>query len=213
MGGAALLAAGALWIRGLALLLLWPAMSLLIVSAAYWTGRPGLLGKRGGSIHPAMLLLLAPFVAGAIVNSRLRSRPPAQEIAGGVWIGRVASQNELKAWAISSVVDLTAELPMRSGTVSYCNVPMLDLAIPTLAQLDAAVEAIDRFESQRPTLVCCALGYSRSAATIAAWLVHTGKAASTDAAIALLRERRPGVSLHAAHEARLKEWALRKGLR
>jgi protein-tyrosine phosphatase len=207
--GALLLAASALWIGGIALVLLWPAAALSIVSIAYWTGRAKVYGKRGGALHPLMLALLAPYVAGAWINSRWSTRrdPAAQEIAGGVWIGRLARRRDLAAFGIASVVDLTAELPIRYGGVSYCNVPMLDLAVPTVAQLDDAVDAIDGFAGLRPTLVCCALGYSRSAAAVVAWLVRAGHAGSVDEALAMLRGRRRRVALSAAHEDRLREWA------
>jgi protein-tyrosine phosphatase len=201
------LTAAALWFGGPFLLLLWPATSLLIVSAAYFTARPGIFTKRRGALHPAMTALLAPYLAAAWLNSRLwtRHQPPAQEIAAGVWIGRIPKQGELEAIGIASIVDLTAELPFSPGSVSYCNVPMLDLAVPTVRQLDAAVDAIERFTAQRPTLVCCALGYSRSAVAIAAWMVRSGHAASIEEAIGIIRSRRPRVALGAAHLARLKE--------
>jgi protein-tyrosine phosphatase/membrane-associated phospholipid phosphatase len=189
-------------------ILLWPATALFIVAAAYWTGRPGLLGKR----HPLMRLLLAPYIFGAWLNSRLQTlgEPPAQEIAAGVWIGRWPSRSELNAHGIASVVDLTAELPAVPSGIRYRSVPILDLTIPTREQLDASVEAIGAFETHRPTLVCCALGYSRSAAAIAAWLVVSGHDDTMDAAIATIRERRPRIALSAAHESRLREWADRQ---
>jgi protein-tyrosine phosphatase len=197
----------ALWFGGSFLLLLWPATSLLIVSAAYFTARPGIFTKRRGALHPAMTALLAPYLAAAWLNSRLwtRHQPPTQEIAAGVWIGRIPKQGELETIGIASIVDLTAELRISPGSVSYCNVPMLDLAVPTVRQLEAAVDAIERFTAQRPTLVCCALGYSRSAAAIAAWMVRSGHAASIEEAIGIIRSRRPRVVLGAAHLARLKE--------
>lgn len=192
-------------------ILFWPAAALFMVAIAYWTGRPNLLGKKGRGMHPVMAALLAPYVIGAWLNSRwwTRREPPAQEIARGVWIGRWPSRSQLRSNRIASVVDLTAELPALTAGIAYSSVPMLDLMVPTVEQLDAAVEAINAFETKRPTLVCCALGYSRSAAAIAAWLVASGNAASVDAAIVMIRHRRPRIVLSAAHEARIKEWACR----
>ena len=61
-----------------------------------------------------------------------------------------------------SIVDLTAELTLKSDA----SIPILDLTEPNDTQLDAAVKAIEL--AARPTLICCALGYSRAAAVAAA---------------------------------------------
>jgi protein-tyrosine phosphatase len=79
---------------------------------------------------------------------------------------------------------------------------MLDLLTPPQPQLEEGVAAIESFASQRPTLVCCALGYERSASVVAAWLVSTGRAASMEQAVAMIRERRPRVVLDGAKNAR-----------
>ena len=62
-------------------------------------------------------------------------------------------------------------------------------------QLREAVAAIEECKSCRPTLVCCALGYSRSASAVAAWLVATGRMACLEEAGDTIRERRPQVVL------------------
>jgi protein-tyrosine phosphatase len=43
--------------------------------------------------------------------------------------------------------------------------------------------------------VCCALGYGRSAAAVATWLVATGYAATLDDAVAEIRRARPRIVL------------------
>jgi protein-tyrosine phosphatase len=78
--------------------------------------------------------------------------------------------------------------------------------VPGVAQLNAAVAAIDELAGSRPTLVCCAAGYSRSAAAVAAWLIASGRAASVDESIALIRAHRPRIVLGPADRARLEEW-------
>jgi protein-tyrosine phosphatase len=79
---------------------------------------------------------------------------------------------------------------------------MLDLVTPTRQQIEEGVAAVEGFATQRPTLVCCALGYERSASVVAAWLVSTGRAASIEKAVAMIRERRPQVVLDGATIAR-----------
>jgi protein-tyrosine phosphatase len=78
---------------------------------------------------------------------------------------------------------------------------------PTTDQIDAAVAAIIDLEHQRPTLVCCALGYARSAAAVAAWLLATQKAATVDGAIEMIRSRRPSIVLSPRFRLVLAQWA------
>src|SRR5438874_11935294 len=101
-----------------------------------------------------MRLLLSPYMTGARLNSRLWTRgDAAQELAGGVWIGRMLGASECRELGIASVVDVTAELPFHGAAATYRGVPMLDLLVPAMQQLDAAVRAIEELSSYRPTLV------------------------------------------------------------
>lgn len=43
--------------------------------------------------------------------------------------------------------------------------------------------------------MCCALGYSRSAAVVATWLIAGGQAGSVEEAVAMLRAVRPRIVL------------------
>jgi protein-tyrosine phosphatase len=219
--GAAYLAAGLVCgfaahrIGGAGWILAWPASALLLVAGIYWSGRPQLFGKSGGRMAPAALSLLAPYIGLAWLSSRwfTRGQMPSNEIVEGVWLGRFPTPGELKARGMASVVDLTAELPFAGPGVEHRSVPMLDLLAPGVDQLDAAVEAIEAFATARPTLVCCALGYSRSATAVTAWLMASGRAATVDEAIALVRARRPVIVLGAAHRQALALWAGKWGSR
>ena len=206
--GSLLLIALATEFGGWAWWLLWPAGACLIVANIYWIGDPGLFRKRHGSLKGAMRWLLAPYTMAAWLNSRCwtRDQPLAGEISDGVWLGRLPSRRERETLGISSMVDLCAELPIHTGHTEYRDVPVLDLTVPTNSQLDRAVAAIESLHTNRPTLVCCALGYSRSAATVAAWLMNTGRTASLDDAIALIQSRRKRIVLSAAHRVRLRNW-------
>src|SRR5512137_563169 len=104
---------------------------------------------------------------------------------------------------MQSIVDLTAEMPVRGDA----HVAMLDMTPPTPGQIDAAVRAINRLVDRRPTLVCCALGYSRTAVASAAWLMAAGHASSAGEAIAQVRRARPQVVLRPHHVSSLEEWA------
>jgi len=207
----AALVGSAVWVGGAAWWLLWPAGSLAVVGAVYFIGRPDRFQKANGAMPPAVLGLLAPYLVVAWLNTRLWTwnAGAANEIADSVWLGRVHGETELLARRFRSFVDLNAELPVATAGLSYRAVPMLDLLPPTVEQLEAAVKAIQ--ESERPTLVCCALGYSRSAAAVAAWLVASGRSSSVEGAISQIAARRPQIALGPAHRARLDDWCCRRG--
>jgi hypothetical protein len=200
--GAFVCAAAAFVLRGFGWLLLWPGLSLSMVAAAYWTGDPAWLAKRGTLAAVSIL----PYRAAAWINSRLwtRGEPAKNHLVDGVWIGRAPSR--LDRDGMNSLVDLTAELPMRSDAY----IPMLDLMPPTDEQLDAAVHAIMKLAVRRPTLVCCALGYSRSAIACAAWLVAAGHTATAEEALAQVRRARPQVVIGPHLELRLQQWTERR---
>ncbi len=207
--GAAVFAIAAVWTAGLGWLLLWPAGALAAAGVIYTAGRPELFRKANGAISGPAIFVLAPYIAGAWLSSRwfTRGQPAAQEIADGVWLGRMPRRAERDKLGVASIVDVTAELPCTTEGIAYRGIPMLDLLAPGADQLRAAVKAIDELQSARPTLVCCALGYSRSAAAVAAWLMSSGRARSVDEAVKQIKARRPVIVLRAAYRAAIEEWA------
>ena len=76
---------------------------------------------------------------------------------------------------------------------------MLDLVPPRPDQLREAAAAIESGRSAGPVLVCCALGYSRSACVVATWLALYGGAGSVSNAVEQIRHARPRIVL--GHEA------------
>ncbi len=162
---------------------LWPAFSLSMVACAYWAGDPAWLSKRNGCIA----FWMWPYTLCAWINSRCwtRGQEPWQHLADGVWIGRAPAPGA----GFATVIDLTAEMPVRARF----NIQVLDLTVPNSSQMQAAVSAIT--EAERPALVCCALGFSRSATVAAAWLMAAGHADSAEKAIATVRRVRPHIVL------------------
>jgi len=207
--GATCLGAAAWRLGGIAWLLFWPAGACLMVAIVYRTRSPQLFRNQEGVMSWPAALLLAPYMAAAWLNSRCwtRGQPTAHEIVPGIWLGRLPTRSERDRLRIASVVDLAPELPINARGIVCRRIPMLDLVVPELADLEAAVNAIEALQTIRPTLVCCALGYSRSAMTIAAWLLASQIAPSVDSAITLIRTHRQQIVLSAAHRARLEEWA------
>ena len=213
LAGSALLIALACRIGGAAWWLLWPAGAFAIVAGVYFRGGPELFQKSNGAMPISMAILLAPYLGVAWLNSRLWTckATQADEITDGIWLGRLPGKAERNEKAIASIVDLTAELPVDTTGIVYRGVPMLDLVAPAVEELDAAVTSIDDLSSKRPTLICCALGYSRSAAALAAWLTASGRSPSISESIALVRTRRPRIALGSTQRARLNEWSQTRG--
>lgn len=210
--GALLLAAAGAVGGGWALWLFWPAASLALVAVVYACMNEEAFQKSpDGSLNPAAWWLLAPYVLGAWINSRwwTRSTPAADSIVPGLFLGRLPTLVERRVLGVRSIIDVAAELPCNARGIGYRSVPMLDLVMPTLQQLDRAAEAIEAAMPKGPVLVCCALGFSRSAVGVAAWLLRTRRACSTGEAVAQLRRARPAVVLRAGHVELLEAFARR----
>lgn len=92
-----------------------------------------------------------------------------------------------------------------ASALDYQCFATLDLIAPDVALLQQAANAIEHLHAQGPVLVCCALGYSRSASAVAAWLVVTGRCVDAQQAESLIRKARPGIVLHSAHRHALQQ--------
>ena len=190
---------------GLALWLVWPGVSLTLVAANYAAlGAVGFQKGANGRMSLAAPWLLAPYLIGAWANSRLWTRvgPKSVSIRDDVWLGRTPWPGT--ALDFARIVDLCAELP---GILGSRAVPMLDLVDPVPEQLARAAAEIEQARAAGRVLVCCALGYSRSAAAVAVWLLTTARAASVEAAIAEIRRARPRIALDAGARAAIVEAA------
>lgn len=204
--GSAVCAALVSNLGGAWLWLLWPCFALLLVALNYALfGAAGFQKQADGSLSTAAYWLFAPYLLGAWVNSRLwtRKHPQPDQVCPGIWLGRLPSASELQPFA--AVVDLCAELPLRSGDKAYRNIALLDLTTPSAADCQRAADAIEQLRQHGSLLVCCALGYSRSACAVAAWLLQYGGCLDVDEALQRIRKARPQIVLSAAHRQALIE--------
>jgi protein-tyrosine phosphatase/membrane-associated phospholipid phosphatase len=202
LAGCGLLTAVAVWAGGAAFWLLWGAVSLLLVSANYAVlGPEGFQKDAHGHMSVAARLLFAPYLAAAFVNSRLwtRRHPHAVSVGDGVWLGRIPSTREAARFA--AVVDLCAELPGARTAGTWTCIPMLDLVVPQPAQLRQAAATIERGRTAGPVLVCCALGYSRSAASVATWLLTRSPAKTIGDAIGRVQGAQPRIVIDSSLRA------------
>jgi len=204
-GGAVMFGAVSITAGGAALWLLWPAVALLLVALNYaWIGAVGFQKQADGQLSHAARWLYAPYLLAARINAWAwtRTLTGAVEVVDGVWIGRLADAS--RSPQTQRVIDVCAELPAARDrhVMAY---PMLDLMAPDSMTLAAAVEAIERARREGDSvLVCCALGYSRSALTVAAWLLRSGQAANVEGAISMIRSARPAIVLRPPHHRLLE---------
>jgi protein-tyrosine phosphatase/membrane-associated phospholipid phosphatase len=189
---AALACAGGGW-----LWFLWGTVALAMVAAFYaFIGAEGFQKGADGRLSLAARALLLPYLAGAWINSRLWTRGQIPvHVADGVWLGRVPSTRENALSPGRAILDLSAELSGPGNGSVYRTLPALDLAPLPADALRKAADTIEQLRRDGPVLVACALGYGRSAAAVAAWLVKSGRAADVTQALAILRVARPQIAL------------------
>jgi len=182
----------------MAWVLLWAAVSLVLVAAGYrWLG-PAVFRKTSGRLPLSARSVLAWCVLGHWLSVLYYRREADRwnEVQPGLLIGGVLDRGDAEAVlaeGVIAVLDLTAELSeaeaLRAGT--YLNVPILDLSAPAPEQLETAVAFLARETARGPVYVHCKVGYSRTAAVVSAYLMRSGAAATVDEAVSLLRAVRP----------------------
>lgn len=188
--------------------LCWPAVSLVLVALCYLgIGAEGFQKRAEGRQSLAVSWLLAPYRLGAWVNSRAwtRRHPQPDEVLRGLWLGRLPDAAEIRAKPDLGMLDLCAELPCPAQGRRYASLPLLDLVAPSAEECRRGAAMIDELRITGPLLVCCALGYSRSATLVAAWLLISGHVASVEDAVAQIRRARPQVVLKAEQLAVLAQ--------
>ncbi|CNJ97769.1 putative dual specificity phosphatase [Yersinia frederiksenii] len=211
-GAAILVGSLGLWLGGGWSILGWLALALLAVAAGYSGWGVGVFQKQqDGQISPSARLLLWPYRLGAWLSMYgfTRRLPQAVEVADGVFIGSYPRVPLAQA----SILDVTAEFSRsrNSRHKTYICCPLMDLVVPTQKQLAQAVASLNQLHQQQGTvLVHCALGMSRSALVIAAWLLDTQRVTTVQAAAELLQQARPQVVLQPQHLHALALWQKRK---
>src|SRR6266480_1489990 len=198
-GAAVVLLMGAMfWPWGA--LLLWPTIALGMVAIGYLRAGPVIFHKTKGKLPWSTRFVLAPCLLGQYFSllyyrSRCRSW---DEVTPRIWIGGklgTRSANKALCSGVVSVLDLSAEFseakPFRK--IIYRNIPVLDLTPPTQAQLVETSKFICNHSRNGAVYVHCKIGYSRSAAAVAAYLIMSGEVKTAEEAFAMIRRVRPSV--------------------
>jgi protein-tyrosine phosphatase len=214
-GAAVVLLMGAMfWPWGA--LLLWPTIALGIVATGYFGAGPIIFRKTKGKLPWSTRFVLAPCLLGQYFSllyyrSRCRSW---DGVTPRIWIGgKLGSRLANKALrsGVTAVLDLSAEFaePKPFRKINYRNIPVLDLTAPTQAQLAEMAEFIGNHSRNGAVYVHCKVGYSRSAAAVAAYLVMSGTANTAKEAFAIIRRVRPSVVIRREVISAVSEFALR----
>jgi protein-tyrosine phosphatase len=181
-------------------LLLWPAIALGIVAIAYFGAGPIVFRKTEGKLPWSARFVLAPCLLGQYLSllyyrSQCRSW---DKVTPQIWIGGklgCRSANKALCSGVVSVLDLSAEFSEAKlfRQINYRNIPVLDLTALTQAQLVETSKFMGNHSRNGVVYVHCKIGYSRSAAAVAAYLIMSGKVTTAEEAFAMIRRVRPSV--------------------
>ncbi len=189
---------------------LWPALALGIVAFGYFGAGPDVFQKNfDGSVSLASRILLFPYRVFARLNAWAWTRklPAAVPVADAsadprdfkttVFLGRFPTAAEARNY--DTVLDLTAEFARpRHADTKWQTVPMLDLVRAPDTERDLAAFIIEAY-ADGTVLVCCALGFQRSATVMVEWMKRAGVAADSAEAVAIIQAA--GRPVHLAKEA------------
>ena len=200
LGSALFFVALTLMFRGWSLGLLWPAFALAIVGTSYFGLIRNVYRKTNGRLAWSSRILLAPCLLGQYLSLYYyRGRCRLWDaVTSQLWMGGKLNNREAKmvlAQGVTAVLDLTAEFPKSKGfqNICYRNITVLDLTAPTQEQLMAMAQFIAERCRRGIVYVHCKIGYSRSVAAVAAYLLYTGKVQSVAEAFEEIRQVRPFV--------------------
>ena len=199
----------AIYLSGWALWLLWLAGALVLVAVNYlFFGASGFQKQQNGRFKLAVNLLYLPYFIIMWLNSRIWTiRHQADDlIADDVYLGRIPSTSALNQHHFISVVDLCAELPIGHFKGTYTLIPVLDMTPLSQKECQQVAQIIEQYRQQGKLLVCCALGYSRSATAVIAWLLWTKRANTLQQAIAIVKEQRNSIVITRQQQLILSNW-------
>jgi len=181
-------------------LLLWPGLALGIVASGYLGVGPIIFRKRKGKLPWTAKFVLGPCLIGQYLSLLYYRRQCRSwdEITPQIWIGgklgHRAAKRALQA-GVTTVLDLSAEFSETKlfRAICYRNIPVLDLTAPTQEQLHQMGKFIAEQCETGVVYVHCKIGYSRSAAAVAAYLIMSNKASDVEEALATIRRARPSI--------------------
>ena len=198
--GAIVLAALAFLAKPWGYLLLWPALSLSLVSAAYFALGPGIFRKQQSRLPFTTGLLLWPVLLAQRLSLLYYSKQTNawNTLTENIWIGRQLTNSEAQQavdQGVSAVLDLSGEFSEAKPfcSLAHLSLPVMDLTAPTPKQLDEAIDFIHQKSANGIVYIHCKAGYSRTAAIAGAYLLSSGQVPTVEQAVAQLRAVRPSI--------------------
>lgn len=197
-GLSALLLLGWAWLGFVGFVLAWPAVSFALVAGAYFGLGPRIFGPNNGCSR----FLFAPYRFCSRVWQRRYFDEASRWIsaADDVCFGRLPTLEEQKQIFEQGVRTIVIAAPeyaplSKLPGMRIIEVPILDLTLPEVAQLEEASLLIEKQRMHGKVAVVCALGLGRSALLTASWLLYSGRAGSGEEALLKLRGLNPRVVL------------------
>lgn len=199
--------------QGWCFFFLYPAISTFITAMAYLGIGPGITRKTNGVIAFPSRVVLLPYFIGQILSRwyYLRKTNLYDEVTDSILIGAVLSSRDAEKLVKSGVVgvlDMTAEFsenrPFR--TINYMNLQVMDLTEPPQDYLARAADFIADNLQHGKVYVHCKIGFSRSVAAVAAYLVKYSIVDSYQDAFAMIRKSRPAVVIRKEIVTALKKY-------
>ena len=128
-----------------------------------------------------------------------------QKITPEITIGNYDMSNHNNC---NAIFDLCTEYERKNfETKAYQNYPLIDLATPTLTELQIGVKKLDLLIQKNSSVyVHCALGLSRSSILVMGWLLFSKKVKNLDAALTIFKNNNYEYYLSKKHQNLLENY-------
>jgi protein-tyrosine phosphatase len=192
----------------IALFTAWIGISLSIIGLGYLgLGAIIFQKKEDGKFSFASKVLHFPYqmLSKLIRHYFFKTYQLPQKITEKLYLG---SYKMSKTTHCEAIFDLCSEYQRTNFEVkNYESFPLMDLVTPTQVELELVVKKLDCLIQNNPTVfVHCALGLSRSATVVFAWLLFSKKYATISAVFAFFESQNYQVHLSEKHITLLENY-------
>lgn len=192
----------------IAVVLIWMGSSLLFIGLGYFgLGAIIFQKKENGSFTFAATILFFPYrwISRLVRNVFFKSYQSPQKITEKLYLGAFWMT---KKQDYQAIFDVCAEYKkLKNSNQNYVSYPLIDLAAPTIDELIVGVKKLDELIQNNETVfIHCALGMSRSATVVFAWLLYTHKIESVKEGFAFFEDNKFQFSLSGKHKELLETY-------